>query len=333
MTPNQPIPLSSKLPLNEIARELAQSRASFESLHTTVVNLEEQLQILDGRTSRHESGQDLIRELKSEVVQLGTRLEEEVTLRRDLTALVERSGSRDLEFESELRRALEVIMHRLDNYEEHQAAIDERQRSLVNDVTARTDTSTLNEGRFVSLESRVAAEREASIEQAESIGGLLAKLSDVDRRIDALALDAETGRTARARIDEELASIRAIRDREAELLELLEQQRATRTRHETRLSEIEELVTVVRQELSEATEERERIIRDQVGSAERLRTTGERLEALRISIIEHLRRQVHADEQSGRRLVEETERELTTARTLLTQMSEQTEDVIKERPL
>jgi len=57
------------------------------------------------------------------------------------------------------------------------------------------------------------------------------------------------------------------------------------------------------------------------------------LEALRISIIEHLRRQVHADEQSGRRLVEETERELRTARTLLTQMSEQSEDVVKEQPL
>lgn len=333
MTPNQPTPLPSKLPLNEIARELAQSRVSFESLHTTVVSLEEQLQIIDGRTIRHEAGHDLIRELKSEIVQLEARLEEEVTLRRDLTAIVERSGSRDLELESELRRALEVITQRLNNYEEHQMAIDERQRSLASDVIERADASQLHESRFVNVESRVAAQRDATIEQAESIGGLLAKLPDLDRRIDALALDVEAARTARARMDEELASIRAIRDREAELLELLEQQRATRTRHETRLSEIEELVTLVRQELSEATEARERIIRDQMGGSERLRTIDERLEALRISIIEHLRRQVRADEQSGRRLVEETERELRTARTLLTQMSEQTEDVVKEQPL
>lgn len=333
MTSNQSVPLPSTLALNEIARELAQSRASLESLHTTVVSLEEQLQVLDGRTIRHEAGQDLIRELKSEIAQLGTRLEEEVTLRRDLTGIVERSGSRDLEFESELRRALEVIMQRLDHYEEHQTAIDERQRSLASSAAADADAMQLNESRLVSLESRVAAQRDAAIDQAESLGGLLAKLTDRDRQIDALVLDVEAGGTARVRMDEEIASIRAVRDREAELLELLEQQRATRTRHETRLSEIEELVMVVRQELSEATEERGRIIRDQMGGVERLRTIDERLEALRISIIEHLRRQVHADEQSGRRLVEETERELRTARTLLTQMSEQSEDVVKEQPL
>ena len=208
------------------------------------------MQVLDGRTIRHEAGQDLIRELKSEIAQLGTRLEEEVTLRRDLTGIVERSGSRDLEFESELRRALEVIMQRLDHYEEHQTAIDERQRSLVSSAAADADAMQLNESRLVSLESRVAAQREAAIDQAESLGGLLAKLTDRDRQIDALVLDVEAGGTARVRMDEEIASIRAVRDREAELLELLEQQRATRTRHETRLSDIEELVMVVRQELS-----------------------------------------------------------------------------------
>jgi hypothetical protein len=52
-----------------------------------------------------------------------------------------------------------------------------------------------------------------------------------------------------------------------------------------------------------------------------------------VSIVEHMRRQVRAEEQAGRRVVEETERELRVARTLLTRMSEQTEDAVQELPL
>ena len=334
MTSDRPLPLHGPAPaVDELTRELSRSRAAIEALRAEVTHLEEQLQTVDGRTLRHESGQELTRELKGEVAVLEERLEAEVTLRRDLAALVERGGTRDREFESELRRALEVVARRLDGYEGHQTASDERQRSLSSTTAERTGDRQRGEERFVALERQVAAQRDAAIEHAELIAGAAARLPDLDRRLDELTLEFAAARAARQHMEAELASLRAIRDREAELIELLEQQRATRTRHESRLAEIEELVSAVEQALGEATEERARLAREQAGGAERLRTLGERLEALRISIVEHLRRQVRADEQSGRRLVEETERELRVARTLLTRMSEQTEDVVQEQPL
>lgn len=333
MSSDRPIPLHGELGVDELMRELNQARAAIEALRADVARLEEQLQTVDGRTIRHESGQDLARELKGEVVQLEERLESEATLRRDLGAIVERTGTRDREFESELRRALEVIAQRLEGFEGHRTAIDERQRSLSSGATEHAGEEQRNEERFVALERQVASHRDAAIQNTEVLAGASARLPDVDRRLDELATEVAAARAARGHMEAELASLRAIRDREAELLDLLEQQRATRTRHESRLAEIEELVSTAQQALGEAAEERARLAREQAGGAERLRTQSERLEALRISIVEHLRRQVRADEQSGRRHVEETERELRVARTLLTRIAEQTEDAVQEQPL
>lgn len=334
MTTDRPIPLHRGEPgVAELARELNHARAALEALRAEVARLEEQLQTVDGRTLRHESGQDLARELKGEVSQLEERIEAEATLRRDLAAIVARTGARDHEFESELRRALEVIAQRLDEFEGHQSASDERQRSLTSSAAERAGSEQRDEERFVALERQVTAQRDAAIENAEVLAAAAARLPDLDRRLDELVTESAAARAARGHMEAELASLRAIRDREAELIDLLDQQRATRTRHESRLAEIEELVSTVQHALGEAAEERARLAREQAGGAERLRTVGERLEALRMSIVEHLRRQVHADEQSGRRLVEETERELRVARTLLTRMSEQTEDAVQEQPL
>lgn len=334
MTSERPIPLPlGDSRVDELARELTHARAAIEALRAEVTQLEERLQTVDGRTIRHESGQDLAREVKGELAGVDERLESEATLRRDLAAVVERSGTRDREFESELRRALEVIAGRLDGFEGHQGAIDERQRSFSTDAAQHAGSEQRTEERFVALERQVAAQRDASIEQAELLASAAAHLPDVDTRLDELITEVAAARSARQRMEAEIAALRSIRDREAEVLDLLEQQRATRTRHESRLSEIEEFLATVVRASGEAAEERARLAREQAGAADRLRTLGERLEALRISIVEHLRRQVRADEQSSRRVVEETERELRVARTLLTRMSEQTEDAVQEQPL
>jgi chromosome segregation ATPase len=312
---------------------LSHTRATIDALRAEVTRLEEQLQVVEGRTLRHESGQDLAREVKGELAGLDERLESEATLRRDLAAIVERTGARDREFESELRRALEVIAGRLDRYEEHQNAGEERQRYLATAAAERAGVDQHTDERLTSLERQIAAQRDAAIENAEELGGAIARLPDLDRRLDELATEVAAARVARQRMEADIAALRSIRDREAEVLDLLEQQRATRTRHESRLAEIEELVAEAQQALGAAAEERARLAREQAGAAERLRNLGERLEALRVSIVEHMRRQVRAEEQAGRRVVEETERELRVARTLLTRMSEQTEDAVQELPL
>ena len=106
-----------------------------------------------------------------------------------------------------------------------------------------------------------------------------------------------------------------------------------RARHEIRLSEIEELVAVTEQSLATAEEQRAWLARDQAGAEERVRGLGERLEALRMSVVDHQRLQMRADEETSRRRAEETERELRVARDLVPRLAEQTEDVIQESPL
>ena len=66
---------------------------------------------------------------------------------------------------------------------------------------------------------------------------------------------------------------------------------------------------------------------------ERMRGFGERLEALRMSVVDHQRLQMRADEETSRRRAEETDRELRVARDLVTRLAEQTEDVIQDSPL
>lgn len=334
MSGERPVPLPlGETRVDELARELTHSRAAIEALRAEVTRLEEQLQLVEGRTLRHEAGQDLTREVKSELAGIEERLESESTLRRDLAAVVERTGTRDREFESELRRALEVIAGRLDRFEGHQTASDQRQRSLATDAAEWVGSEQRTEERFVALERQVAAQRDAAIEHADEIAAVAARVPDIDRRLDELITEVAAARAERQRMEADIAALRSIRDREAEVLDLLEQQRATRTRHESRLSEIEEFLASVVRSSGEAAEERARLAREQAGAAERLRTLTERLEALRISIVEHMRRQVRADEVAGRRMVEETERELRVARTLLTRMSEQTEDAVQDQPL
>jgi len=323
-----PIPLANAR-IDELAHELTHARDATEALRAEMMHVEERLQTLDGRTQRHDAAQGQMRELRADIAGLGERVASETTLRRDLGAIVERADSRDRELESELRRVLEVIATRLDRFEEHQAAIDERQRT----VTASAGQDQRIEDRFVAIERQVAAQRDAAVEYADEIARLAARLPDLGHRVDELDTVSAVARAARQRMEAEIAVLRSVRDREAEVLDLLDQQRATRTRHESRLSEIEESVIAVQQSLTETADDYSRLSHEQAGAAERVARLGEHLEGLRVSIIEHQRRQVRAEEQSGRHTVEETERELRVARTLLTRMSEQTEDAMRELPL
>jgi hypothetical protein len=64
-----------------------------------------------------------------------------------------------------------------------------------------------------------------------------------------------------------------------------------------------------------------------------MRDFGERLEALRMATVDHLRLRKRADEETGRRRAEDQERELRVSRDLVTRLAEQTENVIQEPPL
>ena len=327
-----PIPIGGAR-IDELARQLSQAQTAIEALHSELVGIEETLQTVDGRSRRHDSMQEQAQSLRQELARFEQRLDEEVMLRRDLSAVVERTGQRDSELESELRRALEVIAGQLADFEGHQASSEERQRSLVVGVAEREREERSLEDRVLELERQLAAQRQSVAQQVESAGRVDAQVTDLEQRVRELDGQHTAARAAQQRLDEAVASLRSLRDREAELLDLIDQQRATRARHEARLSEIEELVTAAEQSLATAEEQRARLAREQAGAEERMRGFAERLEALRMATVDHLRMQMRADEETGRRRVEEQERELRVARDLVTRLAEQTEDVVQEPPL
>lgn len=327
-----PIPIGGAR-IDELARQLNQAQTAIEALHSELVGIEETLQAVDGRSRRHDSMQEQAQSLRQELARFEQRLDDEVTLRRDLSAVVERTGQRDHELESELRRALEVIASQLEEFEGHQASTEQRQRSLVMGVAEREREDRSLEDRVSELERQLAAQRNTVTQQVDGASRVDSQVADLEQRVRELDGHHNAARAAQQRLDESVASLRSIRDREAELLDLIDQQRATRARHEARLSEIEELVTAAEQSLATGEEQRSRLAREQAGIDERMRGFGERLEALRMAVVDHLRLQMRADEETGRRQVEEQERELRVARDLVTRLAEQTETVTQDPPL
>ena len=327
-----PIPIGGAR-IDELARQLNQAQTAIDALHSELVGIEETLQTVDGRSRRQDSMQEQAQSLRQELARFEQRLDEEVTLRRDLSAVVERTGQRDHELESELRRALEVIAGQLADFEGHQASSEVQQRSMVVGIAERERGERTLEDRVGELERRLAAQRNTAAQQVDDASRVDSQLVDLEQRVRELDGAFAAGRAARERTASEVASLRSVRDREAELLDLIDQQRATRARHESRLSEIEELAAAAEQSLATAEEQRARLAREQAGAEERMRGFGERLEALRMSVVDHLRLQMRADEETSRRRAEETERELRVARDLVTRLAEQTEDVVQEPPL
>ena len=321
--------------MGQMQRELERLRASMAVQSEQVTTLRDSVLTVEGRTRRHESGQESTRELQQEIALLEEQLEAEASLRRDLAEHVQRSDGRENELEAELRRALEVIARRLDDFEGTQAAVAEQQQRIASGVAEQTQVDAELEGRLDGVEQRVEARQvqrdhtgEAMVRLEATVAALRSGLDAIEQRIAAMQVD-------QRRLDEELAQVRAIRDREAELLDVLEQQRASRAHTETRLAAIEEDFEAFRRSLASAQEERQVLQREQGGSEERLRALGERVEAQRLVMIEHLRRELRAGEESGRRRIDEIERELRVARGLLLRLTEESAEAsaLEEQPL
>ncbi len=316
-----------------LERELQQVRAALRAQQEEMARLQDVLATVDGRTQRHEAGQDIAREVKQELASLQEQLEAEASVRRDLQARLERRSAREQEDEQRLHRALETVVQRLDHFEGRQAADDDRQRHIELDLAERDQDEQSTEARLAALERRTDADRDLALHRGEELGRLAAALPGLVGVVDDLRARLQTMQADQRRLDDDIAALRAIRDREGDLLDVLEQQRATRARMEERLNAAEEQIEEVRRVVSDAGEERALIARTQAGAQERMRALAEELEALRLLLIAHFRRQVQADEQAGRRQAEELEREARTARDLLVRLTEQSEELRGGPPL
>ena len=317
--------------IGQMQREIEQLRAGISMQSERVLTLGDAVQTVEGRTQRHESGQESARELQHEIAQLEGQLEAESALRRDLSEHVGRSEGRENELQMELRRALEVISRRLDDLEGTQASVNEQQRRISSQRAERAQSDSAIAGRLDDVEQHVGARDfsgESTVRLEAEVLSLRGTLDALEQRLSAMHLD-------QRRLDEELAQVRSIRDREDQLLDLLEQHRAGRTQVETRLSEIEELLADQAQRTSAAHEERSLLQREQSGHEERLRSLGERVEAQRLAMVDHLRRELRAAEESGKRRVEDIERELRVARGLILRLTEESAEAsaLEEQPL
>lgn len=320
--------------IGQLQRELAHLRTGLSLQTEQVTTLSDTLQTVEGRTLRHESGQEASRELQQEIAQLEEQLQAEASLRRDLAEHVQRTDGREGDLQMELRRALEVIAHRLDDFEGSQAAVEQQQR-LAGDVSQRAPDVASFEGRLHDVEQHVNAREERQDHSGESVVRLEADVLAMRGTLDALEQRLAAMQVDQRRLDEDLAQVRAIRDREDQMLDLLEQQRASRAQVESRLSELEEQLAGHEQRESGAQEERATLRREQSGHEGRLRALGERAEAQRLAMVEHLRRELRAAEETGKQRVEEIERELRVSRGLLLRLTEESAEAsaLEEQPL
>ncbi|MCK9496434.1 MAG: hypothetical protein M0R75_13190 [Dehalococcoidia bacterium] len=316
-----------------LTRELDQVETVLRTQSEDVSRLRDSLQVVEGRTTRHEAGQEQTREVRQELSELGERLAQEAALRRDLVAQVERFRGRDAENQQELFRALQVIATRLDEIDGRASAETLRQRHFADEIAEVGHEGDGVEARLEALERRVAAEFEGNrhlgtevARLASSITGLMSALEAAEARSRAVTLDQH-------RLDEEVAALRAVRDREAELREVIAQQRANRARLEDRMTQIEERIEELARAVAESSEARALLQRQVAGEAEQRRALTERIEGQRDTFLEHMRRQVKAEQASHRRVIEDMEREIRLSRQLLVRLSEDTDESEQEHPL
>lgn len=298
-----------------------------------IARLSELLQTLDGRTQRHEVGQDIAREVQHQLSTVIAGLDAEAALRRDLVGRVERGDQRAQESQAELQRVLGQLATRLDAFDTRQASLAERERQLLAESAERARVDESREGRLETLERRSTAGRDSAREGDQELARLVAALPSLITRIEDLAGRIQSVQGDQRRLDEEVAALRAIRDREEALLEVLEQQRTTRARMEDRMNSVEEGMEGLRRAQAEVGEALALLARDQAGEVEQHRRLGERIEAQRDLVADHLRRSLRAEEERARRHIEEIERDVRVARGLLVRLDEQIDDAEQEQPL
>lgn len=319
--------------IESLTREITLLQHALKAQQEETARLVETLQIVDGRTLRHEAGQEAARGVRQELAALEERIAAEAALRRDLAAQLTRAEEREAATQQELQRVLGQIASQLDDATGRDAAVLARQRAILEEAAERERDGRDHDSRIETVERRLGAIEEQARHNGVEVARVVASFSPLLGTLEAVEARVRTLQADQRRMDDEVAAVRAVRDREEALLEVLEQQRVTRARVEDRLNTVEETVEEVRRRQGALAEEQALLARTQAGAAEDRRAILERIESQRDVVLEHLRRQLRAGEESARRHIEEVEREIRISRALLVRMDEQHEDAGREQPL
>ncbi|MSP22694.1 MAG: hypothetical protein EXR66_06705 [Dehalococcoidia bacterium] len=311
----------------ELGRQLERAHADAADRDVALSALQESWRTIDGRTLRHEAGLDTVRELRALVEHLGERVEQESALRREAVAALTQELGQDGKAAAASRAA--GIAARLETVEELARQSEAERRHLgaglgLIKVFAQEGTKRLDE-----LDLRLSSSREA--ERATADG-----LTVVEGRVVALAValnDLDTrAREAQAAgrvLSESVGTLQTTRAREAEPLDLIEQQRAMRQRLEQRLMALEEGMTATGRALLEAAEQRAQLRLQFAGVERRLTALAERFTEQRELVQRQWRAILDADDVAEARVVSDLERRARERRELLRRLSEESEQALQ----
>jgi chromosome segregation ATPase len=316
-----------------VLHELAHARSALEGQRRTIDDLQTRLALVEGRTTRHEAIGDVAQSLQQELGDLAERVDEESSLRRDREGASERARQRDQAQLTELTRELGGAVARLQQLERHAGGDEERQRHFNDTLAAEHRLVNAFDQRIGGLERRLEAMAEATARDRDGWSRVDAALPPQGAAIEALQVRTASLVEEQRRLGDDLAYVQSERDREADLREIIDQQRATRQRLEERLNALDERVEELALLIATAAEERRGLRLQMAGSEERLRALFEDVERQRSEVVDHFQRVVAAETEQGRKEIAEIERRLRSGRSLLVRLAERSEQAGQEQPL
>lgn len=286
---------------DRLRHEVDVLRSSLHEQQRTIAGLESTLASIEENTRRHETEQQTLRSVQQ-------RLE----------------GSLE---------GAEAVISRLN---ERVQALEQRTWSAdsMHGQRPDADDAPLGSGRMEDLDNRIRAAADLGMQGRQAKERLDLALPELSSSISQLEATTETLRTELRRTGEEVAQERARRDRENELLELIDQQRSTRIRLEERLAVYGEYLEEARERLGAAAEERAALARQSSRTDERLLMLSEALDMLREAVVEHFQRLLDAERTATEKQIEGIEQRLREGQQLVTRLREGTDpQTAPERPL
>lgn len=298
-----------------------------------LANLHEVVATLDGRTQRHEAGQDQARTVGSQIADLAERVEQESTLRRALVAALEQQAGQDRDERVALVKRSEQLADQIELLQSRLASDRARSGRVAADLSGQAQQDLSLGDRLSALEQQLTATGQELRLARDERARAEAVREQTQATLDRLMERAQAAEDARQRLEQELASLRIAVDGEHELRELVEQQRSVRARTEERIAAFEADLHQAKEGLAEATEQRAILQQQLAGDRQRLATMALALDEQREAIIDHFQRWTAVRGEAGKREVEEIERASREARDLLVRLTEGAERSAQEQPL
>ena len=319
--------------LDALAREVTQLQALLLEQRELAEGLRQALATVEGRTRRHETGQDVAFGLQPQLAVLEERLYEEAALRRDQAVSQEHQQRATGEQLQQIERAGDALDERLRAVELALAAAAERQQQLLVEVTGRRQLDRQLLDRQEALAERIGAVATLAQRAADDVVPYAVALPRIELLLR--TLDARTTELSRAheRADDELRAVRGLADREAVFVELFDQLRASRLQTEERLRATEERTELL-ERLTAGSVDQRALLGEHVRALEaRLDQLARSGEQQRQALFDHFRRMSEAAEAANRRAAEELSRQARAGRELLVRLAEGSDAAVMEQPL